>query len=176
LKFTETPLKGAYVIEIEPAADERGFFGRTWCREEFRSGNRDDGITQCNISDSIKKSTVRGMHYQRKPYEEAKLVQCFSGAIYDVIVDIRHESPCYRKWFAVELTAANRRMLYVPRGFAHGFQTLMDDTELFYQMFESYHPECAKGIRWNDPVLDLRWPIQNPIVSQKDSSYPDFVP
>jgi dTDP-4-dehydrorhamnose 3,5-epimerase len=176
LKFTETPLKGAYVIEIEPATDERGFFARTWCREEFQRHNLDADVRQCNISSNAKKGTLRGMHFQRKPYEEAKLVQCFSGAIYDVIVDIRHESPFYRKWFAVELTAANRKMLYVPGGFALGFQTLLDDTEVFYQMFESYHPEYAKGIRWNDPSFDLQWPIQNPIVSQKDRNFPDFIP
>lgn len=174
MNFIATPLEGAYVIEMEPIVDERGFLARTWCRAEFQRRGLDADLQQCNLSANRSKGTLRGMHYQEKPYEEAKLVQCISGGIYDVIIDLRPESYSYKRCFAVELMAENCKMLYVPRGFAHGFQTLEDDTYVSYLMFESYHPESAMGIRWNDPSFAIRWPIHNPTISQKDRDYPDF--
>ena len=172
--FTETKLKGAFLIELETAQDERGFFARTWCREEFEAHNLNPSLVQCNISFNRKKGTLRGMHYQTAPHEEAKLVRCTRGAIYDVIIDLRPASPTFKQWFAATLTAENHNMLYVPEGFAHGLQTLADDTEVFYQMSESYHPECAAGVRWNDAAFGIEWPDGERIMSAKDRDYPDF--
>lgn len=169
--FTETTLKGTYVIEMEPREDERGFFARSWCADEFRDHGLNTNLVQCNISFNKKRGTLRGMHYQAEPYEEAKLVRCTMGAIYDVILDLRAASPTYKKWFSVELTAVNRQALYVPEGFAHGFQTLVDDTEVLYQMSEFFHPECARGVKWDDPVFEVEWPIKEIIMSQKDLQY-----
>lgn len=175
MKFTETKLKGAFVIELEPIKDDRGFFARSWCQKEFAEHGLNSNLVQCNISFNRKRGTLRGMHYQAKPYEEAKLVRCTKGAIYDVIIDIRPESLTFKQWVAVELTSENRKMLYIPEGMAHGFQTLVDDTEVFYQMSEFYHPESARGIRWDDPALKIVWLIkENLIISQKDQSY-DFI-
>jgi dTDP-4-dehydrorhamnose 3,5-epimerase len=172
LKFIETKLKGAYIIEPELIRDERGFFARSWCQKEFTERGLNPNLVQCNISFNLKKGTLRGMHYQAKPYEEAKLVRCTMGAIYDVIVDIRPESPTFKQWVAVELTAENRKMLYIPEGMAHGFQTLVDNTEVFYQMSEFYHPESATGLRWNDPELKIEWLIKEDLmISEKDQSY-----
>jgi dTDP-4-dehydrorhamnose 3,5-epimerase len=176
LKFTETKLKGAYIIEIEPITDERGFFARSWCQKEFTERGLNANLVQCNISFNPKKGTLRGMHYQTKPYEEAKLVRCTMGAIYDVIIDLRPDSPTFKQWVAVELTAENRKMLYIPEGMAHGFQTLVDSTEVFYQMSEFYHSESATGLRWDDPVFGIEWKKQqNLIISDKDLSYPLFI-
>jgi len=172
LKFTETKLKGTYIIEPELLTDERGFFARSWCQKEFTERGLNPNLVQCNISFNLKKGTLRGMHYQTKPYEEAKLVRCTTGAIHDVIIDLRPESSTFKQWVAVELTAENRRMLYIPEGIAHGFQTLVDNTEVFYQMSEFYHPDLARGIRWNDPELSLEWPLKEFIISEKDTSYP----
>ena len=178
--FTETKLKGAYVVELEPLQDERGFFARSFCQNEFEEHGLNPRIVQCNISYNKKKGTLRGMHYQAAPHEEAKIVSCIRGAIYDVIIDLRQNSPTHCQWFAVELTAhsspltAPYKMLYIPEGFAHGFQTLEDNTVVFYQMSEFYHPECARGVRWDDPAFGIEWPLPNPILSAKDLSYPDF--
>ena len=172
--FRETKLRGAFIIEPERLEDERGFFVRTFCREEFEAHGLKPQVAQCNISFSRRKGTLRGMHYQVVPHEEAKLVRCTMGAIYDVIIDLCPDSPTFKQWIAVELTADNRRMLYIPEGFAHGFQTLQDNTEVFYQMSEFYHPECARGVRWDDPTFGIEWPLPNPILSAKDRSYPDF--
>jgi len=172
--FKETSLKGAYIIEIEPLEDERGFFARSFCQKEFEEHGLNPRIAQCNISYNKKKGTLRGMHYQITPYQEAKLVCCTKGAIYDVIIDLRKDSPTLKQWIAVELTAENHRMLYVPEGFAHGFQTLKDDTVVFYQMSEFYHPECAQGVRWDDSTFGIEWPLPNPILSDKDRGYLDF--
>lgn len=184
--FTETKLKGAYLIEPERLHDERGFFARTWCQREFREHGLNPALVQCNISYNIKKGTLRGMHYQAAPYEEAKLVRCTSGSIYDVIIDLRPDSPTYCQWLAVELTAhssahssqltTNPKMLYIPEGFAHGFLTLVDNTEVFYQMSEFYRPEYARGMRWNDPSFCIDWPIDVLVISQKDREYPNFMP
>jgi len=174
VKFSPTALVGAYVIDIEPVADERGFFVRSWCREEFARRGLNPDLAQCSISFNKKRGTLRGMHYQAKPHEETKVVRCTRGAIYDVIVDLRPESSTFRKWIAVELSADNRRMLYIPAGLAHGFQSLTDDTEVFYQISAPYHPESARGARWNDPAFGIEWPVAERVISDKDRQYPDF--
>ena len=172
MKFIETPLAGAFVIELEVSEDERGGFARTYCEREFLEHGLEARIAQCNLSFNRKAGTLRGMHYQAEPHAEAKLVRCVRGAMHDVIVDLRPGSPSLRTCFAVRLDAASRRMLYVPKGFAHGFQTLVDDTEVFYQMSTSYEPTAARGLRWDDPVLGIRWPIAAPILSARDRGYP----
>lgn len=176
MRFTETRLKGAYLIELERFEDERGFFARSFCRNEFEEHGLDPSIAQCNISHNRTRGTLRGMHHQVAPYEEDKLVSCVRGAIYDVIVDLRPGSASYSRWFGAELTASNYMMVYVPRGFAHGFQTLEDNTVVLYQMSQFYHPECARGVRWNDPALGIEWPDDVRIMSATDRQYPDFVP
>lgn len=172
--FTETKLQGAFIIEPERLEDERGFFARTWCQQEFELHELNSKLVQCNISFNKKKGTLRGMHYQVAPYEEVKLVRCTRGAIYDVIIDLRSDSPTFRQWVAVELTVDNRWMLYIPERFAHGFQTLKDNTEVFYQMSESYYPECARGLRWDDPAFEIEWLIKPLAISFKDQSYKPF--
>ena len=182
--FIETRLKGAYIIEPERLEDERGFFARTFCRKEFESHGLNPNFVQCNISYNKKKGTLRGMHYQAAPYEEAKLVRCTKGGIYDVIIDLRPDSPTYCQWIAVELTAhssaysaqltADFKMLYIPEGFAHGFMTLTDNTEVFYQMSEFHMPEYARGVRWNDPAFGIHWPKDVTVISEKDKRYDDF--
>jgi dTDP-4-dehydrorhamnose 3,5-epimerase len=169
--FTEAKLKGAFIIAPERSEDNRGFFARTWCEREFKDNGINTKVAQCNISFNKKKGTLRGMHYQVAPYEEAKLVRCTMGAIYDVIIDLRTESETYKQWISVELTTENRKMIYIPEGFAHGFLTLMDNTEVFYQMSKLYTPEYAKGIRWNDPALGINWPYNVDVISEKDSQY-----
>jgi dTDP-4-dehydrorhamnose 3,5-epimerase len=173
--FKETKLKGACTIELERIEDERGFFARSWCQKEFDEHGLNPLIVQCNISYNKKKGTLRGMHYQAAPYEEAKIVSCISGAIYDVIIDLRRDSATYCQWFAVELSSDNCRMLYVPVGLAHGFQSLEDNTVVFYQMSEFYHPECARGVRWDDTAFGVKWPIKNSIIAVKDRKFPDFI-
>nr|WP_238717897.1 dTDP-4-dehydrorhamnose 3,5-epimerase [Petrachloros mirabilis] len=176
MHFVPTLLSGAYIIEPEKHADERGFFARTWCQKAFLDQGLDSHIVQCNISFNPQKGTLRGMHLQLPPHTEAKLVRCTCGAIYDVIVDLRPQSETLLQWIAVELSAENRRALYVPEGFAHGFQTLVDDTEVFYQMSEFYAPECAFGLRWNDPQLNIEWPEPISLISERDNAYPDYSP
>jgi dTDP-4-dehydrorhamnose 3,5-epimerase len=172
--FTETRLHGACIIELEPHADERGFFARTFCREEFILHGLNPDIVQCNISFNKKKGTLRGMHYQAKPFEETKLVWCNHGAIYDVVIDLRPESPTHRQWISVELTQANHKAVYVPAGCAHGFQTLTDNAEVFYQISQLHHPEAARGVRWDDPAFGITWPVDQKIISSRDQGYPDF--
>jgi len=172
--FSAARLPGAFIIATERLEDERGFLARSFCQEEFRAHGLDFPIAQCSISFNRRKGTLRGMHLQVAPYEEAKLVRCTRGAIYDVIIDLRPESPTFRQWLAMELTADNRLMLCVPRGFAHGFQTLEDNTEVFYMMSEFYHPECAKGVRWNDPMFNIKWPNGDRIIAARDLTYSDF--
>ncbi|MCT7982340.1 dTDP-4-dehydrorhamnose 3,5-epimerase [Laspinema sp. A4] len=174
--FTETKLESVWIIEPEQLTDNRGFFARTWCQREFDDRGLNSALVQCNISFNSKSGTLRGMHYQLPPHGETKLVRCTQGAIYDVIIDMRPTSPTFTQWVGVELTAENHRMLYIPEGFAHGFQTLVDQTEVFYQMSEFYYPESARGVRWNDPAFGIKWPTTNPlIISDKDNSYADFV-
>jgi dTDP-4-dehydrorhamnose 3,5-epimerase len=206
--FTETKLKGAYIIELEPILDERGFFARSFCQREFEKYGLNPCVAQCNISYNKKKGTLRGMHYQLSPFEEARLVRCQRGAIYDVIIDLRPDSATYCQWVAVELSAdgvpltahgsqptaycsqltastsqlaayclpltASNRMLYIPEGFAHGFLTLEDNTEVFYQMSEFYAPGYGQGIRWNDPAFGITWPEEINVISDQDKNYPDF--
>ena len=167
MKMVETPLEGVYVIEIEPAHDERGFFARTYCDSEFRALL--PHIAQSSISFNTHRGTVRGMHYQRAPHAEAKLVRCTRGAVYDVVADL-HTG----RWFGTELTHDNDRMLFVPEGFAHGFQTIEDDTEVSYQTSREYHPEAAAGFRWNDPAFAIQWPVDLTLISERDRSWPDF--
>jgi dTDP-4-dehydrorhamnose 3,5-epimerase len=174
MKFTETKLPGAFVIEPEIMADERGFFARSFCQQEFIGHQLKSQVAQCNISYNKKKGTLRGMHYQLAPHQEAKLVSCIKGAIYDVIVDLRLHSPTYCQWVSIELRSDTYQMLYIPVSFAHGFQALEDDAVVFYQMFEFYHPESSCGVRWNDPAFGIKWPVVNPIISDRDRSYPDF--
>lgn len=176
MKFSTTALAGAYIIDIEPVTDERGFFAKSWCRREFEKYGLNSNLAQCGISFNKKRGTLRGMHHQAKPHEEAKVVRCTRGAVYDVIVDLHSESPTFKQWIAVELNAENRRMLYIPPGFAHGFQSLMDDTEVFYQISEFYHPDFARGVRWDDPAFGIQWPPAERIISDKDRQYQDFVP
>ena len=176
MKFVETELGGALIIRPEPARDSRGFFARVFCQREFESHGLNSHLVQCNISFNREKDTLRGMHYQVAPHREAKLIRCTGGAIFDVIVDLRSGSPTCRKWLGVELSAENRTMLYVPEGFAHGYLTLTDNAEVFYQVSEFYAPACERGLRWNDSAFGIRWPAQPRIISDKDAGHPDFVP
>jgi dTDP-4-dehydrorhamnose 3,5-epimerase len=177
LIFHQLKLAGAYRIDLEPREDERGFFARAWCQKEFAEHGLETRIVQSNLSYNRYKGTLRGMHYQAPPHEEVKLVRCIRGSIFDVIIDLRPDSPTYLQWVGVELTAANRQMLYVPRGFAHGFQTLEDDTEVFYHVSEFYHPQAERGVRWNDPRFGIAWPaVEKRIISTKDQSWPDYAP
>lgn len=169
--FIETSLPGAYLVELEPVNDERGFFARTWCAKEFAAQKLTSTLVQCNLSSNINRGTLRGLHYQCPPHEEAKLVTCISGALYDVILDIRRHSPTFGKWQAFELSAETHRAVYIPEGFAHGFQTLTDNTKVFYQMTAYFQPEYARGIRWNDPLFAIDWPLKTKIISSKDQTY-----
>ena len=172
--FTEMALKGAYLVEPEELKDERGFFARTWCRREFESYGLNPQVAQCSISFNTKKGTLRGLHFQTQPYEEAKLVRCTRGAIYDVIVDVRPHSPTLTQHVGVILSSENRKMLYIPEGCAHGFLTLDDNTEVAYQITEFYAPDYARGYRWNDPAFNIAWPIEVRVISDRDRNYPDF--
>lgn len=171
MRFVPTPLAGVFAIELDRIEDDRGFFARSFCQEEFRAHGLEPVVAQCNVSFNRLRGTLRGLHYQDAPHEEAKLVRCTRGAIWDVIVDIREESVSRYRWHAVELTAENRSALYVPRGFAHGFQTLVDDSEVLYQMSEFYHPESSRGLRWDDPAFGIPWPLPDPILSPRDRTY-----
>lgn len=172
--FTETKLKGAFIVEPERLEDQRGFFARSWCRREFKDHGLNENLAQCNISFNKKRGTLRGMHYQTPPHEEARLVRCTMGALYDVIIDLRITSASFRHWVALELTDENRKMIYIPEGFAHGFLTLADNTEAFYQMSEFYAPRFSRGVRWDDPAFNIHWPIEVKVLSERDKDYPDF--
>jgi dTDP-4-dehydrorhamnose 3,5-epimerase len=175
MKFIETRLQGAYIIEPEPRTDNRGFFARAFCQNEYTAHGLNPNIAQCNISFNPYMGTLRGMHYQIAPHAEVKIVRCTAGAIYDVIIDLRPESTTYKQWIGVSLTAQNRNMLYVPEGFAHGFQTLEDNTEVFYMVTAFYHPQSERGIRWDDTAFNISWPdVPHRILSDKDLSYVDF--
>jgi dTDP-4-dehydrorhamnose 3,5-epimerase len=175
--FTETELPGAFVLDIEPRDDERGFFARTWCRRELEEHGLSTEIVQCNVAYNHVGGTLRGLHYQAAPHAEVKVVHCLRGAIYDVIVDVRPDSPSYLRWFGVELTAENRRMLYVPEGFAHGYQTLADDTETYYLVSAFHEPTAERGLRWDDPAFGVEWPpAERRIISAKDRAWPDYEP
>jgi dTDP-4-dehydrorhamnose 3,5-epimerase len=174
MTFVETSIPGVYEIRINAIPDERGFFARTWCRNEFEEHGLESVLLQCNISYNARKGTLRGMHSQAAPFGESKLVRCTQGAIYDVVLDLRPQSPSFKKWIAVTLTGENRNMVYVPKGCAHGFLTLQDQTEVFYQMSEVYNAESARGVRWDDPAFHISWPEKVEVISERDRSYPDF--
>ena len=171
--FTQTNLQGAYIIDIEARQDERGYFARVWCSREFEAQGLNTDLVQCNVAYNHKKGILRGMHYQGQPHAEVKLVRCTKGAVYDVIVDLRVDSPGYLKWTGVELTEENHRMLYVPEGFAHGYITLQDNSELFYQVSRFYTPGAEGGVRWNDPAIGIEWPDTGELtISAKDREWP----
>jgi dTDP-4-dehydrorhamnose 3,5-epimerase len=174
VRFIETAFEGVYLIELERRADERGFFARSWCQWEFEAYGLNPRLVQCNISFNKKKGTLRGMHYQAAPYAEAKLMRCTMGAVYDVIIDLRPESSTFMQHFGITLTPQEHNMIYAPEGFAHGFLTLMDGSEVFYQMSEYYAPDSARGFRWNDPAFGIDWPIAVTVISERDAYYPDF--
>lgn len=170
--FTETKLKGAFVIGVEQIEDERGHFARSWCKDEFEAQGLHSEWIQSNISFNTKKGTLRGMHFQKAPHQEIKLVRCTKGSIYDVIIDMRPDSPTYKQWVSEQLTAENRRAFYIPKDFAHGFVSLVDETEVLYQMSSYYVAESACGVRWDDPVFDIPWPItENLVMSDRDRNY-----
>lgn len=173
--FQPTKITGAVEVHLERMPDERGFFARTWCRNEFASAGLNPSLVQCSLSFSKRRGTLRGMHYQAAPHAESKLVRCTRGAIFDVAVDLRPESPTYKQWFGVVLSAENRSMLYIPEGCAHGLLSLEDDSEVFYQMSEFYDPESARGVRWNDPAFQIAWPERVEVISEQDRSYPNFL-
>ena len=172
MKFSPLTIAGAWRVEPQPVADERGFFARTWCQQEFAAQGLETRLVQCSVSVSPRRGTLRGMHYQAPPHGEVKLVRCTRGAIYDVLVDLRPDSATLLAWEAVELTADNRHAVYIPPGVAHGFLTLVDDCEVYYQMSEFYHAEAARGARWNDPAFGIVWPQAVTTISERDSSYP----
>jgi dTDP-4-dehydrorhamnose 3,5-epimerase len=172
MTFREMEVAGVWTLEVEPRADERGFFARTWCRRELEAHGLNPALAQCSVSFSRRRGTVRGMHWQAAPHTEVKLVRCTRGAIYDVALDTRRGSPTFGRWVAAELSADNRRMLYVPEGVAHGFQTLTDDAEVFYQISEFHHPESERGIRWDDPAVAIAWPLADVTVSPRDAAWP----
>ncbi len=174
MTFHEAKLPGVREIRIEPRPDERGFFARCWCREEFESNGLTARIAQCSISLNVRKGTLRGMHHQVPPHEETKIVRCTRGSMYDVVVDLRPDSPMFKHWIAVVLSAEERNMLYVPEGCAHGFLTLEDNTEVFYQISEFHSPESARGVRWDDPAFGIVWPSQPEVISERDRTYPNF--
>jgi dTDP-4-dehydrorhamnose 3,5-epimerase len=179
VKLVPTPLPGAYVVELEPIGDERGWFARTFDAAAFEALGLDARVSQCNASFNARAGTLRGMHYQAEPHGEAKLVRCTRGAIFDAVVDLRPDSPAFRRWFGLELRAGGTRSLFVPAGLAHGFQTLTDDVEVHYQMSYHYVPDAARGVRWDDPAFGIDWPeppADGRVISDRDASYPDFRP
>ena len=176
MNFVSTTLAGAVIVELERREDERGFFARSFCQREFAEQGLDPCVAQCNVSFNRRRGTLRGLHWQAPPHAEAKLVRATRGALWDVIVDLRPDSATYCEWFGVELTAENRRALYVPPGFAHGFQTLVDDVEVFYQMSAFYAADAQQGARWDDPEFGIEWPIRPPFLSPRDATYPVFGP
>jgi dTDP-4-dehydrorhamnose 3,5-epimerase len=174
VRFVPTKIAGAWLIEQDRHADERGFFARTWCAREFEEHGLEPGMAQCSVSFNLRRGTLRGLHYQAPPFAEAKLVRCTRGALFDVAVDLRPDSPTFRGWVGVDLTEGNGRGLYVPRGFAHGFLTIADSTEVAYQISTPYNPESARGIRWNDPFHTVAWPAPVEVIAPRDRDYPDI--
>ena len=176
MNFEETRLRGAYLVDLDKREDQRGFFARAFCQHEFGAHNLETQFVQGNVSYNRSAGTLRGLHYQVAPHEEVKLVRCISGAIHDVIVDLRQGSPTVCQWMGVELSARNRRMLYVPRGFAHGYLTLVDDAEVLYLVSEFYTPGAERGLRYDDPALGITWPLPISVISDKDAAWPRFAP
>lgn len=176
MTFHQTKLPGVFEIRPEPKSDERGFFARSWCQKEFESQGLNPKLVQCNISFNVRKGTLRGVHYQTAPYAETKIVRCTRGTIYDVVVDLRPQSPTFKHWIALVLSDTNRNMVYIPEGCAHGFLTLEDETEVFYQMSEVYNAQSARGVRWDDPAFQIVWPARVEVISERDRTYPNFEP
>ena len=176
MKFSETPLRGAFVIELDVLPDERGYFARTFDVGEFINHGLDPAVIQCSTSFNTRGGTLRGMHYQDDPEGEAKLVRCTRGSIFDVALDLRPKSETYCRWFGTELTPDNRRMLYIPVGMAHGFQTLEEASEVHYQISHHYEPSAGRGVRFDDPAFGIEWPLDNPTISDRDRGFPDFKP
>lgn len=174
MRFQETGLAGAWLLDVEPHQDDRGSFSRIWCRREFGERGLATDLVQASLSWNARRGTLRGMHYQAPPKAEVKLVRCVRGAVHDVILDLRPDSPSYGRHFAGELSAENRRAMYVPEGFAHGFQALRDGSEVLYHMSEFYSPEHGRGVRWDDPAFGIEWPVPDPIMNERDRTYPDF--
>jgi dTDP-4-dehydrorhamnose 3,5-epimerase len=172
--FTESKLQGVFIVAPERREDSRGFFARTFCRQEFEAAGLNSNIVQCSVSFNREKGTLRGLHYQDSPHAEVKLVRCTRGVVYDVVVDLRPQSPTFREWIGVGLDLENRLSVYIPKGCAHGFLTLEDSSEVTYQMSEFYHQESARGVRWNDPAFQIDWPGEVNVISERDSSYPDI--
>lgn len=175
MKFCETRICGVFEIRLEPHTDERGFFARTWCQEEFANHGLNSKLVQCNISRNTRRGTLRGMHFQEAPFSETKIVRCTRGSVYDVVVDLRPQSKTFKNWIAVTLTDEEGNSLYIPDGCAHGFLTLTDDADVFYQMSDYYKPEAARGVRWDDPAFGIHWPAEVKVLSGRDRTYPDFV-
>jgi dTDP-4-dehydrorhamnose 3,5-epimerase len=174
MEFIETTLKGAHLVRLKKIEDERGFFARAWSREEFRQHGLNTQIVDLNAGFSHRCGTIRGMHYQAAPHAEAKFIRCVRGAIYDVILDLRQDSPTLGQWYGVELTPENGLMVYAPEGFAHGYQTLQDDTEMYYLSSTRFVASAARGVRYNDPTFGVRWPLPVSLISAKDQAWPDF--
>jgi dTDP-4-dehydrorhamnose 3,5-epimerase len=172
--FQQSKIPSVWELHLQPKYDDRGFFARSWCQTEFENHGLNSKLVQCNVSFNIRKGTLRGMHYQEAPKGEAKLVRCTAGSVYDVVIDLRPESPMFRHWIAVVLTAANRNMIYIPEGCAHGFLTLENETEVFYQMSSFYDAGSARGVRWNDPAFQIVWPETVEVISDRDRTYPNF--
>jgi dTDP-4-dehydrorhamnose 3,5-epimerase len=170
--FTELPLPGAFAVDLQELRDERGFFARSYCAAEFAAKGLGPELPQCSVSYNARRGTLRGLHYQDAPHAEHKLVRCTAGAIYDVIVDIRQSSPTYRRWYGAELTMANRRSLFIPPGFAHGFVSLTDGAEVYYMISAAHAPEFSRGLRWNDPAFGIEWPLAPTVISARDAAYP----
>ncbi len=174
MKFSQTNLPGVILIDVEPINDERGMFARVWCKEEFKQAGLSTELSQFSISYNKSRGTLRGMHYQLPPHAETKVIRCTQGSVYDVVIDLRANSPTYKQWYGCELSAQNHRMLHIPEGLAHGFITLVDNTEMLYQISVSYAAQSAHGVRWDDPSFNINWPLLPMIISARDTSYPDF--
>lgn len=174
MRFTESKLRGSFLIDMAPIEDQRGFFARSFCRREFEQQGLNPHVAQCSVSFNKLKGTLRGMHYQMPPCAEVKVVRCTMGSIYDVIIDLRPDSPTFKQWTGVELNARNHKALYIPEGFAHGFLTLADESEVHYQMSEFFAPEYSAGVRWNDPSFSVQWPGEVKVIADRDLNYPDF--
>lgn len=176
MTFTSTPIHGLFEVSMQLHADERGHFARSWCKREFEENGLDPRLVQCSVSFNRRRATLRGMHFQVEPYPESKLVRCSRGAIFDVALDLRPTSSTYCHWFGAELTADNYKALFIPPGCAHGFISLEDSTEVYYQMSEFFHPDLSQGVRWNDPAFSIQWPLEPVVMAERDRTYPDFVP
>ena len=173
--FSKTAIKDAYILDLDKKEDQRGFFARAWCQKEFKAQGLYPDWVQANIAKSVKRGTLRGLHYQKAPHQEAKLVRCTSGSIFDVLLDLRPDSHSYLQWLGVELSAATHKMLYIPEGCAHGYQSLLPDSEIFYMVSQPYSPGYERGLRWDDPKMDIKWPISPPnVISEKDANWPNF--